>query len=242
VYIYDHINSNMNTNSILKVLKQMESPHLVVVRAAHHEMLLGHVLDLISLSTKADSSTRNLPNLKKDSNNNTYYYVKNFKDETAENEHFEPQKYSTNAYVEYLDISDKKRLAGLIEQLIPLNLLPSWLGMGLKTEFNGNPHRSNDSKNTESGNDLDVNVERVLYDTKPTGMVNTSCNSKDVTKDIHRELEDPGSLGSILDGESLLKGGKPHLWLGNGRTVGKLHFDPFDNILVQLEGMTIFFT
>ena len=23
-----------------------------------------------------------------------------------------------------------------------------------------------------------------------------------------------------------------NIWLGNGRTVGKLHFDPFDNLLV----------
>ena len=24
-----------------------------------------------------------------------------------------------------------------------------------------------------------------------------------------------------------------NIWLGNGRTVGKLHFDPFDNLLVR---------
>ncbi|CAM9422558.1 unnamed protein product [Ectocarpus fasciculatus] len=29
---------------------------------------------------------------------------------------------------------------------------------------------------------------------------------------------------------------KPMLWLGDGRTVGKLHFDPFDNILYQVQG------
>ena len=39
----------------------------------------------------------------------------------------------------------------------------------------------------------------------------------------------------------LLKGGKPHFWLGDGRTVGKLHFDQFDNLLVQLVGSKKFF-
>lgn len=27
-----------------------------------------------------------------------------------------------------------------------------------------------------------------------------------------------------------------NIWLGNGRTVGKLHFDPFDNLLCQVTG------
>ena len=35
--------------------------------------------------------------------------------------------------------------------------------------------------------------------------------------------------------------GKPYMWLGDGRTVGRLHFDPFDNILVQLEGSKTFY-
>ena len=39
----------------------------------------------------------------------------------------------------------------------------------------------------------------------------------------------------------LLKGGKAHFWLGDGRTVGKLHFDQFDNLLVQLVGSKKFF-
>ena len=40
---------------------------------------------------------------------------------------------------------------------------------------------------------------------------------------------------------SLLKGGKAHFWLGDGRTVGKLHFDQFDNLLVQLVGSKKFY-
>ena len=38
----------------------------------------------------------------------------------------------------------------------------------------------------------------------------------------------------------LLRQGKAHAWLGDGRTVGKLHFDAFDNLLVQLVGAKTF--
>ena len=34
--------------------------------------------------------------------------------------------------------------------------------------------------------------------------------------------------------------GEPYLWLGDGRTVGKVHFDPYDNVLAMLEGTKTF--
>ena len=34
--------------------------------------------------------------------------------------------------------------------------------------------------------------------------------------------------------------GEPYLWLSNGHTIGKLHYDPFDNILVQAQGVKSF--
>ncbi len=34
--------------------------------------------------------------------------------------------------------------------------------------------------------------------------------------------------------------GEPYLWLGDGRTVGKAHFDPYDNVLAMLEGAKTF--
>lgn len=37
-----------------------------------------------------------------------------------------------------------------------------------------------------------------------------------------------------------LQRGTPHFWLSNGHTEGQLHFDPFDNILLQLEGVKSF--
>lgn len=34
--------------------------------------------------------------------------------------------------------------------------------------------------------------------------------------------------------------GEPYLWLGDGRTVGKVHFDPYDNVMAVLEGAKSF--
>ena len=36
------------------------------------------------------------------------------------------------------------------------------------------------------------------------------------------------------DWVSSLTNGKPYLWLGDGLTTGKMHFDPFDNLLLQV--------
>jgi jumonji domain-containing protein 7 len=37
-----------------------------------------------------------------------------------------------------------------------------------------------------------------------------------------------------------LQKGKAHIWIGDGRAIGKLHFDPFDNLLFQVEGSKTF--
>lgn len=55
----------------------------------------------------------------------------------------------------------------------------------------------------------------------------------------------PGFLNSLLSNSTLsllsvFNKGKPYLWLGDGQAIGKLHFDPFDNILIMLEGAKTF--
>jgi jumonji domain-containing protein 7 len=57
----------------------------------------------------------------------------------------------------------------------------------------------------------------------------------------------PSSLSRLLGRDSVSGPsevntvGKAHLWLGNGRTVGMMHFDPFDNIIVQIDGSKTFY-
>lgn len=36
--------------------------------------------------------------------------------------------------------------------------------------------------------------------------------------------------------ETLLRREHFNVWVGDGRTVGKLHFDPFDNLLAMIAG------
>jgi len=67
-------------------------------------------------------------------------------------------------------------------------------------------------------------------------MNNSTGRSSD--SDIDNRNTPPLYLANSLS--QLFQKGKPHLWLGDGKTVGKLHFDPFDNLLVQLEGQKSF--
>ena len=39
---------------------------------------------------------------------------------------------------------------------------------------------------------------------------------------------------------SLLRRDMFNVWVGNGRTLGKLHFDPYDNLLVMIAGTSFF--
>lgn len=123
----------------LEVLEQLESPEMVVVRAAHKEMTLGEVLQIISISSNKNNNSNNSNILTEDD--------------------------VVNAYIEYLDL---KPYPELFDDLISGDVIPTWL-------------------------------------------------------------------------DNLVLESRPYMWLGDGRTVGKLHFDPFDNLLIQIEGKKTFY-
>ena len=55
-----------------------------------------------------------------------------------------------------------------------------------------------------------------------------------------KDKEERGSGPDPDASSGVMLGGRSFLWLGDGRTVGKLHFDPFDNILVQVRRRILF--
>lgn len=91
---------------------------------------------------------------------------------------------------------------------------------------------------------------------KPDDEISTNTNTNITSKSVYAyvEYQDiqnnfPELQSKLLHSEHLLGNplldqiflqGKPYLWLGDGDTVGKLHFDQYDNILVQLEGSKTF--
>jgi jumonji domain-containing protein 7 len=65
--------------------------------------------------------------------------------------------------------------------------------------------------------------------------LNLDSNLPGLLQDLMRYSSD--KLQNITD---FFSNGKPYLWFGDGNTVGKLHFDAFDNILIQMEGSKTF--
>ena len=132
-----------------KVLNQLISPDLVVVRAVHQEMTLSEALRLMSANRLNNSKL-----------------------------HPTPEVPSVFAYVEYLNAKSEDLLK--IVQAATMSVRPHL------TPLIG----------------------------KPTAV------------DDNRTLH-------FLNSE-------PYIWLSNGHTVGKLHYDPFDNVLVQVQGVKSF--
>jgi len=81
---------------------------------------------------------------------------------------------------------------------------------------------------------------------------NTNKNSKLVYAYVeYQDMQHnfPELLSSLLHSDPLLGSTvlnqiflqrKPYLWLGDGDTLGKLHFDQYDNLLIQLQGSKTF--
>jgi hypothetical protein len=54
---------------------------------------------------------------------------------------------------------------------------------------------------------------------------------------LNLRVDSPGLIAALsthFDFLKYLANGNAYLWMGDGHTVGKLHFDPFDNILLQV--------
>eukprot|EP01041_Mallomonas_annulata_P007663 gene7664-15684_t len=139
------------------VLRQLQSPDRVVVRAAHAEMRLGALLDLLREGCGQHSST-------------SAFTLANHSHSHRTLSGGRPVRRRTTAYLEYMSL--RSRLPGLREQSGTWRAFEQWM--------------------------------------------------------------DSLSLSASL------RGGEPYLWLGDGNTVGRLHFDPFDNLLLQLEGSKTF--
>jgi jumonji domain-containing protein 7 len=135
-----------------EILDQMQSPDLVVVRAAHTDMRLKDLFKLFTASSITPDSDK------------------------------DPVGSVINAYVEYLPI--RNDLSNPLRQLLD-KLLPQ-------------------------------QADQTVFPTSKLSFV----------------------LPAYLD--SILQRGKAHIWLGDGRAIGKLHFDPFDNLLFQIEGSKTF--
>jgi hypothetical protein len=118
----------------------------------------------------------------------------------------------------------------MLESLLPLSIYPDWLGLQSTMKSSG----SNSSGSTPS---VTISADKKTK-SKSKKNANTADTREQNTPDDNDEIKvDKDKLAPWdLIGESLLRKGRPYLWIGDGRTVGKMHFDPYDNILVQLSG------
>jgi hypothetical protein len=164
-----------------EILNQMESPHLVVVRAAHVEMTLNGVLDGISEGISETAGRAN-----------------------------EISTNRTNIYVEYMPIKDDL-LASLYAKVTNLNA-----------------HDGGSSSNSSSSEREDISsYHQFMPDNGPS------------VKDSSHTDRAINALTQHAPFVQYMQDGNAYLWLGDGHTLGKLHFDPFDNIMLQVSFVRI---
>ena len=72
----------------------------------------------------------------------------------------------------------------------------------------------------------------------PTGDTTAATRQQEEEKN---QQQQPPPTTTATTMPPLLRQGKAHAWLGDGHTVGKLHFDAFDNLLVQVVGAKTFY-
>ncbi|CAE7581388.1 unnamed protein product [Symbiodinium microadriaticum] len=212
----------------MAVLNQMESPHMVVVRAAHEEMSLGDVLDIIQWQHGRNKGSHSKVN--ENSGMAVHPHPGDFEAEPTHNRTSALQAQATaNAYVEYMPLKDESLL----------RLFTHITNLGAEQR-----HQQ------QSVDQADYDTQRVVGDLLTEDVARKSRNNQvDRTADSNGErnylnvalrnsMEDTSMhvLARHANWMKYLIEGKGHMWIGDGYTVGKLHFDPYDNILLQVEG------
>ena len=165
------------------VLSQLQSPELVVVRAAHEDMTLRRYLQLLNMPYR--------PEREREGEGGGGGEGKLAP--TQERERRE-RREGTTAYVEYQSLTSHPNL---LRDLLTVSTTPV---------------------NTQ----VDVTTDPLQTEQEESMLKDESIHLPNWLRDV--------TLNA-----------KAHLWLGDGHTTGKLHFDPFDNILHQLSGSKTFF-
>ena len=96
--------------------------------------------------------------------------------------------------------------------------------------------------NLTMDNDINAYVEYLPVSRRPNDVLKILLEQLLPGLDDAEQLQQHSTLSNSLPKwlDDYLLDGKAHVWIGDGRAVGKLHFDPFDNILVQVEGSKTF--
>jgi hypothetical protein len=259
------------------VLRQMQSPHLVVVRAAHRQMQLREVLDLCAHSSRAHAAktatgtntATDITDTDSDSDSDSDSDTDDDTTDTTENDTVDDD----NDGDVYVDAAANTGTDTHTRSNTDTDT-------GTHTDTTGNVNKDDDSDDgddnyaDDSDDDDDddddpftseglVNAYVEYFHTRSLHGLVTSVFPQPEHEHEHgnndNDEEDnamqrgscakPNKNNNSIDFstnplpgvlQSVLLQGKAHLWLGDGRTVGKLHFDPFDNILVQLAGAKTF--
>ena len=193
------------------VLNQMESPHLVVVRAAHEEMSLGDVMDIIRCQDESKRTNQLRQHEARNATSSSPLHGQgclaecaddvewssaraqgSCQSETKDNSvhtYKEGSPWSTNVYVEYMPLRDSS-LVGLFMDMT-----------SIVADKSGHVHGKGQGREG-GGHGSDIAAVELL--------------------------------GRHAEWVKYLVDGNGYLWLGDGNTVGKVHFDPFDNLLMQV--------
>ena len=82
--------------------------------------------------------------------------------------------------------------------------------------------------NMKFGEFIDLITETAQQKTKNISAYLEYSSIKDITEDLEKDIVEPHFAKDVLKKKHL------NIWLSDGNTLGRLHFDPFDNLLGQV--------